>query len=473
MKNDSNLKFISALDLSTLIHRKEISPVEIIEFYAARISKIDPFLGSFTYVALETAMETAKNHTEILGKTTDTSTLPLFFGIPTAIKDLYPVAGMPISHGNGFIKDQISSSDCGLVTKIKQAGFIILGKTATSELGSLPYIESMGLPPARNPYNLEYTSGGSSGGAAAAVAAGLIPVAPGSDGGGSVRGPAFCCGLVGLKPSRGRISNAPVGDYLGGIATHGCLSRTVADNAALLDVISGYITGDPYWLPNPAVSFLDAITQDTGKLRIAFATSVLPSGEGDDILQQQVKNIAHHLQDMGHCLSEACPDFTPLVEPFVTIWQSSVSLAAFPEQILSPMNRWLNGRSQDLGGYLQSLHQIQIISRQIVAFFDDFDVLLLPTYLQPPIKVGAWSDLSFEDTLQHIIKWINPCPPFNATGQPAIAIPTGFTEQGIPVGVQLIGKPNDEATILQLAYQLEKIINWHQYHPKEVIIINT
>lgn len=460
-----NLEFISALDLSKLIHSKQISPLELIEFYGERINKIDLKLGSFAHVAIESAIEEAKIKTEILGKTQDTSTLPLFFGIPTAIKDLYPVAGMPISYGNGFIKDKIAEYDCGLVTKIKQGGFIIIGKTATSELGSLPYIESVGLPPSRNPWNLEYTSGGSSGGAAAAVAAGLIPIAPASDGGGSVRGPAFCCGLVGLKPSRGRISNAPVGDYQGGIATHGCLSRTVTDSAALLDIISGYITGDPYWLPNPDMSFLDAITQETGKLKIAFATSVLPSGKAEEILQQQVKNIAHHLEEMGHSLTEACPDFTPLVEPFVTIWQSSITGSGFPEQILTPMNRWLRERSQDLGYYLRALHQMQVISRQIVAFFADVDVLLLPTYLKSPIKVGAWKDLSPEDTLQHIIDWITPCPPFNATGQPAIAIPTGFTEQGIPIGVQLIGKPTDETTILQLAYQLEKIINYDQYRP--------
>lgn len=465
-----NLEFICALDLSKLIHGKEISPLELIEFYGERINKIDLKLGSFAYVAIESAIEEAKIKTEILGKTQDTSTLPLFFGIPTAIKDLYPVKGMPISYGNGFIKDKIAEYDCGLVMKIKQGGFIIIGKTATSELGSLPYIESVGLPPCRNPWDLEYTSGGSSGGAASAVAAGLIPIAPASDGGGSVRGPAFCCGLVGLKPSRGRISNAPVGDYQGGIATHGCLSRTVTDSAALLDIISGYITGDPYWLPNPHMSFLDAITQDTGNLKIAFATSVLPSGKADEILQQQVKNIAHHLENMGHSLTEACPDFTPLVEPFVTIWQSSITGSGFPEQILTPMNRWLRERSQDLGAYLRALHQMQVISRQIVAFFADFDVLLLPTYLKPPIKVGAWENLSPEDTLQHIIDWITPCPPFNATGQPALAIPTGFTEKGIPIGVQLIGKPSDEVTILQLAYQIEKIINYPQYQPSLITL---
>ncbi|BAQ66290.1 amidase [Geminocystis sp. NIES-3709] len=450
-----NLESLSALELSKLIHEKKISPLELTTFFAERITKIDPQLHSFAHISIESALKEAQLKTEILGNTQDTSTLPLFFGIPTAIKDLYPVKGMPISYGNGFIKDQISDYDCGIVTKIKQAGFIIMGKTATSELGSLPYIESIGFPPSRNPYNLEYTSGGSSGGAAGAVAGGLIPIAPGSDGGGSVRGPAFCCGLVGLKPSRGRISNAPVGDYFGGIATHGCLSRTVADSAALLDVLSGYITGDPYWLPNPEISFLEAVTQNTGKLKIAYATEVLPTGKAHEILELQIKNTAHKLEAMGHILIEIIPDFTALVEPFVTVWRSSIIASGFPDQILSPMNQWLKEQSQDLGEYLRAVHQMQIISRQIVSLFADFDVLLMPTYLQPPIKVGAWANLSPQETLQQIIDWITPCPAFNATGQPAIAIPTGFTSDGVPIGVQLVAKPNDEATILQLAYQLE------------------
>jgi amidase len=461
-----NLEFTSALELTELIQQKEISPLELTEFFLERISKIDSQLGSFVHVATDVALEEAKAKTEIIGQTADTSTLPLFFGIPTAIKDLYPVKGMPIGYGNGLIKDEIGEYDGGIVSKIKQAGFIILGKTATSELGSLPYTESVGLPPTRNPWHGDYTSGGSSGGAATAVAGGLIPVAPGSDGGGSIRGPAFCCGLVGLKPSRGRISNAPVGDYQGGIATHGCLSRTVADSAALLDVLAGYITGDPYWLPNPEISFLAAMQQETKPLKIAFATAVLPCGDADGVLQTQVTEIAHNLAQMGHDLTEACPDFTPLVEPFITIWQGGVSAVSFPEEILSPMNRWLKSQGHSLSNYLQAIHKMQVISRQIVGFFDHFDVLLLPTYLRPPIKVGEWAELSPEETLSKIIDWINPCPPFNATGQPAIAIPTGFTDSGLPIGVQLVGKPADEVTILQLAYQLEQIKQWQKLYPQ-------
>ncbi len=457
MNKQENIGLRSAVELSKLIHEKKISPLEILKFYASQIQEKNHQLGTFTYLDLDKAFLEAKEKTEILAQVEDTSCLPFFFGIPTAIKDLYPVKGMPTGYGNGFIKDQIADYDSGITAKIKQAGFIIVGKTATSELGSLPYTESVGLPPCRNPHNLDYTAGGSSGGAACAVAGGLLPIAPASDGGGSVRGPAFCCGIVGLKPSRGRVSNAPVGDYQGGIATHGCLSRNVADSAALLDAISGYITGDPYWLPNPDPSFLSALTQDTGKLKIAFATSILPAGEAHPILKNQVSAIASQLEAMGHELMEACPDFTPLVDPFKTLWQSGITAAGFPDQILNPMNQWLKQTSPDLGTYLRALHQMQVVSRQIVAFFDNFDVLLLPTYMSPPIKIGEWADLPPEKTLENIIHWINPCPPFNATGQPAIALPTGFTEDNLPIGIQLVGKPADEKTILQLAYQLEKL----------------
>ena len=470
MVDISNLAFLPALDLSKLIRHKEISPLELMEFFGARIDRFASKLGSFAHLDLESALKQAQNQTEILGNTQDTSELPLFFGIPTAIKDLYAVEGMPMRYGNGFIPPEISNYDSGVTTSIKKAGFIVVGKTATSELGSLPYTESLNLSPCRNPWNLDYTAGGSSGGAASAVAAGLLPIAPGSDGGGSVRGPAFCCGLVGLKPSRGRISNAPVGDYQAGIATHGCLTRTVTDSAAFLDILSGYMTGDPYWLEPPSTSFLSSLEETTESLKIAFATSVIPGGKAETILAQQVEQVVEYLRDEGHDFVEACPDFSGLVEPFTVIWQSGIVASGFPDEILNPMNKWLQQNSPDLTTYLQSVHQMQAICRQIVAFFDEFDLLLLPTYLQPTIKIGEWAELPPEQTLDNIIKWINPCPPFNATGQPAIAIPTGFSPEGLPVGVQLVGKPADEITLLKIANQLEKIFNWDQYTPQNFTI---
>ncbi len=465
MESQDTLVFKSAYELGKLVHKKEISPLELTELYLQRIADIDKKIGSFAYVAGEMALKDAHIKTEILGNTKDTKEFSPFFGIPTAIKDLYNVKGMPTGYGNSFIKNQIADYDNGFVTKIKEAGMIILGKTSTSELGSLPYTESVGLPPCRNPHNLDYTAGGSSGGAAAAVSAGLIPVVCGSDGGGSVRGPAFCCGLVGLKPSRGRISNAPVGDYLGGIATHGCISRTVRDSAILLDILSGYVTGDPYWLANPEESFSDSTVKNPSDLKIAYAMGVLPNREADLSLQKEVKETAIVFEEMGHEVTPCSLDFSALVEPFTLVWQSAITELTFPDEILSPMNRWLRENSPSLGKYLSAIHQMQVISRQFVALFADFDVLLLPTYLRPAIKIGEWGSLSSEECLNRIIDWISPCPPFNATGQSAIALPTGFTDNGLPIGVQLVAKPNDEQTILQLAYQLEQVKQWHKYRP--------
>jgi len=452
---NTDLAFTSALEQAQLIRQGQFSPLELVELYLSRIQQFNPQLGCYFTVATDMALADAKAKTEQLTQIKDSAELPPFFGVPIAIKDLTSVQGLPCSYGTPLLKDKIAPYDDGVVTRIKQAGFIILGKTATSEVGSLPYTEPPGFPPARNPWNLEYTPGGSSGGAAAAVAAGLCPIAQGSDGGGSVRGPASCCGVVGIKPARGRVSFAPVGDRQNGIATNGSIARTVADAAALLDVMSGYIPGDPYWLPDPEVSFLEATRQPLGQLRIAFSTTIPPLGDAAEVCQQAVHETARRLEEMGHQVEPGCPDFSALIEPFQKVWQAGVTATGIPVAALSPMNQWIAAQSGSAGEYLQAVAQMQITSRQIVGFFETVDVLVLPVYMHPTIRVGEWADLSPEETLQNIIRWIAPCPPFNASGLPAIAIPTGFDSRGLPVGVQLVGRPAAEATLIALATRLE------------------
>lgn len=464
--NKVDLAFTPALEQAQLIRLGEVSPLELVEVYLERIQRLDSQLGSYFTVVAEMALAEAKAKTEQLAQTKDILELPPFFGVPIAIKDLNPVEGIRCTYGTPLLMDKIAAYSDAVVTRIKHAGFTILGKTATSELGSLPYIEQPGFPPSRNPWNLDYTAGGSSGGSAAAVAAGLTPIALGSDAGGSIRGPAFCCGLVGIKPARGRVSCAPVGDHLSGIATNGPISRTVADAAALLDVISGYVTGDPYWLPNPETSFLEAIHQAPSQLRIAFSTSVQPIGEATEICQQSVRETVQLLQGMGHRVEQSCPDFTGLIEPFKKVWSASVTAVRIPTEVLSPMNRWIAEQSGFAGEYLQAVHQMQIVARQIVAFFEVFDVLVLPVYLHSQIRVGEWANLSPAETLEKIIAWIAPCPPFNASGLPAIAIPTGFDNStGLPLGVQLVGRPAAETTLISLAAQIEAAKPWSQHRP--------
>lgn len=463
--NSVDLAFMPALEQARLIRSKDISPLELTELYLRRIEQLNPQLGSYVAIAAEQAIADARAKTERLAG--DSSELPLFFGVPISIKDLNAVAGLPCAYGVRWLKQRIATQDDGVVTRIKQAGFVILGKTATSEAGTLPYTEPDGFPPARNPWNPDYTPGGSSGGAAAAVAAGLCSIAQGSDGGGSIRGPAFCCGLVGIKPSRGRVTHAPLGDRLNGIATNGPIGRTVADAAALLDVMSGYVTGDPYWLPDPDPSFLAATETPPKPLRIAFATTIAPIGDADPVCQQAVMDAVRLLEGLGHTVEPGCPSFDDLIEPFQIIWQAVLAEAGVSGLALGKMNRWLLGRARfcSCGKYLRAVSTMQKISRRIVAFFDEVDVLVLPTYLHQTIRVGEWANLRSAKTLQKIINWVAPCPPFNATGQPVIALPTGLAPNGLPVGVQLVGRPAAEATLIALAAQLETANPWSDRRP--------
>lgn len=461
-----DLAFTSALEQARMVQNKTVSPLELVELYLERIQQFNPDLGSYFTVTADLALADAAAKTEILA--THATELPPFFGVPISIKDLHPVADVRCTYGTRALLDNIATYDDGVVTKIKQAGFIILGKTATSELGALPYSEPEGFPPARNPWNLDYTPGGSSGGAAAAVAAGLCAIAHSSDGGGSIRGPAFCCGVVGIKPSRGRVSNAPVGEY-SGLGTHGPLARTVADAAALLDVMSGYVIGDPYWLPDPEVPFLAATQQAPGPLRVAFSTSVPPIGEADPLCQQAVLKAVNLLEAWGHHVEPGCPDFTALVNPFVTVWRAGVSASSVPLEHLGKMSRWLSQQAGSSSEYLRAVAAMHRISREIVAFFDSIDVLVLPTYLSPPIRIGEWANLSPEETLKAIIQWIAPAPPFNATGQPAISLPLGFSPAGLPIGVQLVGRPAAEATLIALAAEIERASPWGDRRPASVL----
>lgn len=460
--NSADLAFTPALEQARLIRTGEISPLELVELYLQRIQQFNDRLGSYVYVAAESAIADAKAKTEAIP--TSGEDLPPFFGVPISIKDLNAVEGMPCTYGLRALKNRIADNDDGIVTRIKQAGFIILGKTAASEVGTLPYTEQPGFPPARNPWNLDHTAGGSSGGAAAALAAGLCSISQGSDGGGSIRGPAFCCGVVGIKPSRGRVSHAPFGERLNGIATNGPLGRTVGDTAALLDVLAGYIPGDPYWLPDPEPSFRQAIEHPLPPLKIAVATALAPVGEADPLCKQAVLDTAKKLEAMGHHLEPIELDFADLIEPFCIVFQAILGEAKIPWFVLNKMNRWWarKARACSCGEYLRAVTKLQMVSRRIVTSLLGFDALLLPTYQRPAIRIGEWANLRPAKTLEKMIEWVAPCPPFNATGQPAVSIPTGFAPNGLPIGVQIVGRPGMDARVLAIAAQLEDKNLWQQ-----------
>ncbi len=464
--NSLDLAFTPALEQARLIRQGEVSPLALTSLYLDRIERLNPHLGAYFTVMAEAAIADAQTKTEFLA--THPHTLPPFFGVPISLKDLNPLAGVPCSYGLGVARDRVAQQDDGVIAPLRQAGFIFLGKTATAQLGTLPYTEPPGFPPARNPWNRDYTPGGSTGGGAAALAAGLCAIAQGSDGGGSLRGPAAACGLVGLKPSRGRVSMAPVGERLQGLASNGPLGRTVADAAALLDVMAGYVVGDPYWLPDPDPSFLALSQQPPPPLRVGLLTQLDPLGAADPICAEATITIARHLESLGHTVEPVTsPDFGPLIDPFTVVWQGVLAEANVPWFVLEKMNRWLLWQSWrvNTGAYLRAVAKLEQVSRQLVAYFAPYDLLVLPTYLHPTIAIGAWRHLPGRKTLDRIIHWIGPCPPFNATGHPALSIPAGFDPQGLPLGVQLVSRPGADGQLLAVAAQLEAIAPWHHHRP--------
>jgi amidase len=460
--NSVDLSFTPALEQARLIQTGEVSPLELTNLYLERIEHLDPQLNSYFTVTAEQAIADAKAKTEHLAsRNLQPDPLPPFFGVPLSIKDLTAVEGVPCSYGVKLLKDRIAQEDEAVVTRLRQAGFVLLGKTATPELGATPYTEPRGFPPTRNPWNLDYTPGGSSGGASAALAAGLCAIALGSDGGGSIRGPAFCCGLVGLKPSRGRISLAPFVDKLAGLATDGPLSHTVADAAAMLDVMAGRHAGDPYWLPDPDPSFLAATARSPKPLRIAISTSFPPTGKAHPLCEQAVLDTSKRLEEMGHHLEFFDCNFEELIDPLSIVFQGGMDMGV-PRIFMSKFPRWMCGQSRRLSGgeYLRATMQVQTFGRKLLARLEAYDVWLTPTYMHPTIRVGEWASLRPKKILDRIVNWIAPCPIVNVTGQPAIALPTGFDDNGLPLGLQLVGRPAGEETILALAAELERAQPW-------------
>ncbi|MBE9028607.1 amidase [filamentous cyanobacterium LEGE 11480] len=455
----TNLAFTAATEQARLIRQKQVSPLELTQLYIDRITQLDPDIGSFFYVAAEQAIADAKAKTEQL-ITQDLETLPPFFGVPTGIKDLSPVAGMPCSYGVKILKKRPSDPDDGLVTRLKQAGFVILGKTATSQLGGLPYTEPPGFAPTRSPWNLTYTAGGSSGGAGAAVAGGLCAVAVGSDAGGSVRIPAACCGLIGLKPSRGRVSNAPAAELFGGFLVHGPMGRSIADVATLLDVMSGYMPGDPYWLSSSELSFAMAAQDECRSLKIGLLREISPTGQADAETIAMLEQTAMKLEGMGHIIEPVDPagfDGTDLIEPFRIIWQTQMDVG-IPGIFLEKMNRqlWLQAQVTKASRFTKAQQQLHYLGRRIVQASQPYDCLLMPTVMSCPPQIGEWKSLNTRKLFQQIINWIAPCPLFNVSGQPAIALPVGMRSNGLPLSLQLVGLPAQEALLLQLSGQMER-----------------
>jgi amidase len=440
----------------------EVSPRELTEATIARIEATNPELNYLVTDCFEQALATEPGDGP-------------FSGVPMLVKDLNETAGVRTTFSSRAFADYVPTSDAAVVRRMKDAGFVVLGKSNTPEFGSTCVTESALNGVCRNPWDTSRTPGGSSGGAGAAVAAGALPLAHGSDGGGSIRIPASCCGLFGIKPSRGRVSPAP---YVSGsleLSQSGPLSVSVRDAAAFLDAISGYEPGDAHWAAPPQRPFLDEVGADPGRLRIAFTVEPPITYPVDEGVVRVAREAAEALAALGHDVVERTPPWFDdgllgegLLDTFAKLWQVGPAMYPVPDpELLEPLNRAMAAAAHETSSvvFAQSVASLQRFARRIVAFWDDVDVVLTPGLAKLPVPIG-WV---FEpDDPWEQFKRGGEFTPFlaiaNVTGQPAASVPFGVVDD-LPVGVQLIGRPADEATLFRLAAQIEQAHPWAQLLP--------
>jgi amidase len=410
-----------------------------------------------------------------------------FAGVPIAIKDLFaPVAGLRMAQGSKLLGEFTPDYDYGQVRRLRDAGFVIVGKTQTPEFGITPVTNPRRFGPARNPWDPERTTGGSSGGSAGAVACGAVPIAHASDGGGSIRIPAACCGLLGLKPARGRVSHDPdLGDHF--LTTDGVLARTTADVAALLDLMSGPELGDATWAPPPEAPFAELARRDPGTLRVALIVDVpLEDVPLDPECERGAREAARLLERLGHHVEEVpspLPSGEALLGVFTALWAANVSASVLHGQILSgnqpsaenvePLSMWLYEMGQRIPSpaYIGALATSQAISRGFVANWSDWDLVVTPALAQRPVT-HADIDPSAGDPAAVFARGseFTPFTPMlNMTGQPAVSVPLCHGDDGLPTAAQIVGPPTGEALLLQVCRQLEQAAPWAGRFPGEPV----
>ena len=468
----AELHDLTMLEQAAAIRRREVSPVDLVAHYLDRIERHNETVGAFVHVAPDQARAAAKDAESAVTSGAD---LPPLHGVPTAIKDLYLTADMPTAFGSGAIAPMELGIDEYFVTKVREAGQISLGKTSTPELGAPCYTEPDNAPPSRTPWDLERSAGGSSGGAAAAVASGLVAAAPGSDGGGSIRIPSSLTGLFGIKTSRGRISRAPLSSEISGLSVHGPLARTVRDAAALLDAMAGPAPSDWIWHgPPSASSFLAACDDEPKGLRIGrYATPIVdPDAQVHPDCMAAYEHASTLLERLGHTVEDHTTTFNAeLVPAFEMLW--SVEFLATPvppeaESKLRPLTRWIRDRARDAAAVdiWQALSKLRAAARREMEATFQYDAVLTPTVAQPPPLVGELRN--DDDPAQDFDNQKRFTPftaPYNMSGQPAVSIPLHWSDSGLPIGIQLIGRAGDEVTLLRIAAQIEAAEPWAHRKP--------
>jgi len=474
MAASDELAFLDATAQAALVRQGEITAAELVEAALERIARDNPALN-----AVITPMDD-------LARTEAAKVDPAapFAGVPFLLKDLVAdYGGVPTASGSAFLKGRyVAKQDSELVARFRRAGLVVCGKTNTPEFGLLPTTEPAAFGASRNPWDLKRTTGGSSGGSAAAVAAGLVPAAHANDGGGSIRIPAACCGLFGLKPTRARNPMGPeLGDAGGGLAVEHVVTRSVRDSAALLDATSGPDIGDPYWAPPPERPFAQECGRDPGQLRIALSFASLSGATVADDCREAVLATARLCEELGHVVEEATPALAPqpTIKAFGRAWTAFASWAIKgwaatigrepTEADFEPLTwqMFQSGERVSAGNYLLAMQELQKAGRTFARFLTGYDVWLTPVVARPPVPLGYFdpAGVSREEFLTRIGEYSGFTNIANASGNPAMSVPLHWTADGLPVGVQFTGRFGDEATLFRLAAQLEQARPWGQRRP--------
>jgi len=461
------LATLDATAQAELVRRRVLSPRELVDAAIARIERVNPQVNAIITPLFEQARDAAAGP------------LPQgpFTGVPFLLKDLIAAyAGVPLTAGSAVLRNYVPAYDSELVRRYKRAGLIVVGKTNTPEFGIPPTTEPIAYGATRNPWDLSRSSGGSSGGSSAAVAARMVPMAHGNDGGGSIRIPASCCGLFGLKPTRGRTPLGPdQGDLMNGLVVEHALTRSVRDSAALLDATAGPDIGDPYYAPPQLRPFREEVGADPGRLRIAFSAHAPTGVAVHEECVRAVRDAAALCAELGHRVEEAAPVFDQVVltRAFITLYAASAAknMAAIEREGLTvrreqfePITWALHemGTQVNAGAYLLALQDLQRVSRDVARFFTTYDLWLTPVLAEPPLPLGTF-DASWEDPLKGFFRAGELCPftPIcNATGQPAMSMPLHWSAGGLPIGSHFVARFGDEAMLFRLAAQLEAARPW-------------
>ena len=468
----TELARLDAVGQADLVRRGEATAVELLDAAIERIEALNPRINAVVTPLFEPAREEARRP------------LPQgpLAGVPFLLKDLGAgQAGVPQTAGSRAFRDFRPASDSPLVSAYRSAGLLVVGRTNTPEFGNHSTTEPVLFGPTLNPWDLERTVGGSSGGSAAAVAAGMVPAASGGDGAGSIRIPASCCGVFGLKPSRGRVSRAPAGEEIGGFNVRHAITRTVRDSAALLDVIAGPVAGDPYFAIPPERPYLEEVGRSPGRLRIAWSDQAPLGTAVDPECVAAVRDTAELLASLGHQVEEAAPMFDAgvMIGPMVLVWAvGNLEDATEAERILGrPLQpeeleetTWElveHGRRFSALDLVRAVEELGAAARAIGPFFETFDAWLTPTLARPPERLGVLnrSQGGAEEWWRFDCEFNAWNPIANITGQPAMSLPLHFTHGGLPIGSLISGRYGHEATLFRLGGQLEGARPWADRAP--------